>query len=189
MEHAIHLRLQRHDLPEVHRIPKIDVIHRSRHHVAVRVPVRCQRRGHINKVHHLPSQKLSQRVRLRRQNDFGHLGTRRADRLPLQLDSLLSILSSIPFHPHLLAFAPWPLLCELCSLCVSALSFSRSSSVPLVPYLSSVLILSFSWTFDCRLLASFSSFSALYNTRPPMTDQKKTRRQLLEEFVAKKPED
>src|SRR6266436_5518746 len=123
MEHAIHLRLQRHDLPEVHRIPKIDVIHRSRHHIAVRVPVRGQRRGHINKVHHLPSQKLSQRVRLCRQNDFGHLGTRRADRLPLQIDSLLSILSSIPFHPHLLALRAVASSCELCSLCVSALSF------------------------------------------------------------------
>src|SRR6266571_8291348 len=106
------------------------------------MPVRRHGRRHVHQVHHLPAQQFSQRVRLRRQNDFCHLRPRRAHRLPLQLRFTGILVSVLPFHPH------------------------------------------------PRLALNFDAFSRPRIIRDhPMTEQKKTRRQMLEEFVATKPDD
>ena len=73
MKNAVDLRFQIYNFAQIHWISKINVIHRSRHHIAVRMPVRRERRSHIDKVHHLSAKKFPQRISHRRQNDFRHL--------------------------------------------------------------------------------------------------------------------
>jgi thioredoxin-like negative regulator of GroEL len=106
------------------------------------MPVRRERRRHINKMHHLSAKKFSQRICHRRQNDLRHLRPRRAHRLPRQLR-----LKSLP------AFV-FPL---------------HSNPLP---------------------RAQLDAAGATRIIRDAtMTDQKKTRRQMFEEFVTKKPDD
>src|SRR6267142_1479934 len=133
MKNAVDLRLQIHNLAQIHRVPKIDVIHRRRHYIAIRMPVRRQRCSHVHKVHHLSAEKFPQRISHRRQNDFRHLRTRCAHRLPGQL-SLKLPTSFFPLHSSL----HFPLLSFL---------FSVNS----VPSAFSVLILVFPLTFNRRL--------------------------------------
>src|SRR6267142_420928 len=101
MKNAVDLRLQIHNLAQIHRVPKINVVHRRRHHIAVRMPVRRQRCSHVNKVHHLSAEKFPQRISHRRQNDFRHLRTRGADWLPRQLRLKLPPTSFFPLHSSL----------------------------------------------------------------------------------------
>src|ERR1700719_4152403 len=135
MKNAVDLRLQIHNLAQIHRVPKINVIHRRRHHIAVRVPVRRQRCSHVNKVHHPSAEKFPQRISHRRQNDFRHLRTRCADWLPGQLRLKPPPTSFFPLHS-------------------SSHSLSRRSSSPrtLCPLRLSVLILVFRCppTADCQ---------------------------------------
>src|SRR6266571_1672303 len=98
------------------------------------MPVRRHGRRHVHQMHHLPAEQFSQRVRLRRQNDFCHLRPRRAHRLSRQLGfralphSYLSLHSFLHFSrttifptflPALLPF--FVPLCVLCVLCVNSL--------------------------------------------------------------------
>src|SRR5258706_554861 len=46
MKNAVHLRFQIYNFAEIYWISKINVIHRSRHHIAVGMPVRRERRTH-----------------------------------------------------------------------------------------------------------------------------------------------
>src|SRR6267154_411033 len=138
MEYSVHLRFQHHNFAKTHRIPEIDVIHRSSHHIAVRMAMRRHRRGDIDQVHHVPTQQFSQRICLRRQNNLGHFRTRRTHWFSSKsiIGSLLRFLSF-----HIVRF--------------------RVQNYP----------------------------RHRYNTDVTMSEQKKTRRQMLEEFVSKKPDD
>src|ERR1700686_2187370 len=100
------------------------------------------RRGHIHQVHHLPAQKLTQGVRLCRENYFRHLRPRSAHRLRFQLQILHQIYGLVFLSLH---------------------------SSPHVQF----------WNLA----------PPPYTTVGIMTDQKKTRRQVLEEFVQKSPGD
>src|SRR5260370_41491014 len=106
------------------------------------MPVRRKRRSISTRVHHLPAEWFPQRISHRRKNDFRHLGTRRAYRLPRQLHSLLVILLAFPLHSSLLPRA---------------------------------------------MLDSAGGTRIIRDD--PMTDQKKTPRQMLQELVAEKPDD
>jgi hypothetical protein len=55
------------------------------------------RRGDIDQVHHVPAQKFSQRVRLRRQNDLRHFRTRRTHGFPSKFITRI-LLQFIGFH-------------------------------------------------------------------------------------------
>src|SRR5882672_4692019 len=135
MEHSVHLRFQHHNFAKAHRIAEINVIHRSSHHIAVRMAMRRHRRGNIDQVHHVPTQQFSQRISLRRQNNLGHFRTRRTDWF-----SGKSIIGNL-LRFHMIRF--------------------RVQNYP----------------------------RHRYNTDVTMSEQKKTRRQMLEEFVSKKPDD
>src|SRR6266568_5815432 len=105
------------------------------------MPVRRHGRRHVHQMHHLPAEQFSQRVRLRRQNDFCHLRSRRVHRLPRQLGFPALLRSCLPLHsflhfsrttifPTFLSallpfFVPLCVLCVLRSLCVNSL-FSSS---------------------------------------------------------------
>src|SRR6266571_2953664 len=140
MEDSVHLRMQHHYFAKIYGISKINVVHRRRDDIPVRMPVRRQRCRHVHQMHYLPAQQLPQRIRLRRQNDFCHLRSRRAHRLSRQLGfralphSYLSLHSFLHFSrttifptflPALLPFfVPLCVLCVLCvlrGLCVNSL--------------------------------------------------------------------
>src|SRR5690348_12219960 len=103
MKHTIHLRLQNHDLTHVDGIPEIDVIHRSCHHVTVRMPARRHRCRHVHQVHHVSAQQLSERIRFRGQHHLRHLRSRSMNCFTFHGGLARSLFSRLCFHFALVA--------------------------------------------------------------------------------------
>jgi len=72
-KHPVHARFQNDELAHADRKSEIEIIHRCRHHVAVRMPMRGERPRNVDQMHHAPAQHVPQRVRVIRQHCFHHL--------------------------------------------------------------------------------------------------------------------
>src|SRR5215813_6125754 len=157
------MRPQGHDLAQIHGILEIDVIHRRRHHIAVGVTAGRHCRHDVNQMHNMSTQQFPQRVGLRRKHHLCHFGCRRAHWLPF-----------------------WSSLSSCAAVSIHRSPFLRSVTVSVGPLFHShsfvLLAEGLAHLFGC-----YSPPRIIRDTT--MTDQKKTRRQKLEEFLASNPND
>ena len=80
MKGAIYLRFQHDEFTQADRVKKIQMIHRCCDHLAMAMPVRGDRAGDIDEVHHAPAQDVPQKICVLRKHQPDHFGARSTDR-------------------------------------------------------------------------------------------------------------
>jgi len=81
-KHPVHAGFQYDELAHANGKSKIEIIHRRRNHMAVRMSMCGNRARNVDQMHHASAQHIPQRIRIIRQHRFHHLRLRRANGLP-----------------------------------------------------------------------------------------------------------
>jgi hypothetical protein len=72
-EDTIDAGFQDDQLPDANGVAKVEVVHRSRHHVTHRVAMGGNRSRDVNQVHHAAAEDVAEDVRVVGKDDFDHL--------------------------------------------------------------------------------------------------------------------
>jgi hypothetical protein len=81
MENAVDARLQNDKLADADRRAEIEIVHRGRNDVAIRMAMSGESACDVDQVHHAAAEHIAERIRVVGQNGLDHFRTRGADGL------------------------------------------------------------------------------------------------------------